>query len=76
MNEREKHIDRFLGEAMRNAALRNELRPVLWNLDDIVAVGKKHGYDFTRRDLEEFIRKGSLFAVLGATLLALGVGAF
>ncbi len=76
MTDSENQIDRFLGDALANAELRNELRAVIWNRDDIVALGKKHGYDFTRHDLDVFLRKGSLLAVAGALLLAFGFGTF
>ncbi len=46
---------------------------MIWNRDDIVALCKKHGYNFTRHDLDGFIRKGSLLAVAGAMRLAFGV---
>ncbi len=46
---------------------------MIWNRDDIVALCKKHGYNFTSHDLDGFIRKGSLLAVAGAMLLAFGV---
>ncbi len=47
---------------------------MIWNRDGIVALCKKHGYNFTRHDLDGFIRKGrSLLAVAGAMLLAFGV---
>ena len=74
MTDRENQIDRFLEDALANAELRSELRAVIWNRDDVVALGKKHGYVFTRHDLDDFIRKGSLLAVAGAMLLAFGVG--
>ena len=74
MTDRGNQIDRFLGDALSDAELRNELLAVIWDRDDIVALGKKHGYDFTRDDLDGFIRNGSLLAVAGAMLLAFGVG--
>ena len=74
MTDRENQIKHLFGDALADAELRNELRAVIWNRDDIVALGKKHGYDFTRYDLDGFIRKGSLLAVAGAMLLAFGFG--
>ncbi len=74
MTDRENQIDRFLGDTLASAELRSELLEVIWDRNDIVALGKKHGYDFTRHDLDGFIRKGSLLAVAGAVLLAFGVG--
>ncbi len=74
MTDRGNQIDRFLADALANAELRNELLAVIWNRDDIAALGKKHRYDFTRDDLDGFIRNGSLLAVAGAMLLAFGVG--
>ncbi len=73
MTDRENQIDRFLGDALASAELRSELLEVIWDRDDIVALGKKRGYDFTHDDLDRFIRNGSLLAVVGATLLAFGV---
>ena len=43
MTDRENRIDRFRGDALANAELRNELRAVIWNRDDIGALAKKHG---------------------------------
>ncbi len=74
MADRENQIDRLLGDALASAELRSELLEVIWDRDDIVALGKKHGYDFTRQDLDGFIRNGSLLAVAGAMLVAFGVG--
>ena len=60
MTDRGNQIDRFLGDALASAELRSELLEVIWDRDNIVALGKKHGYDFTRHDLDGFIRNGSL----------------
>ena len=75
MNDAEKQIDLFLGKMFDEADLRSSLWSVFWNRDDFVALGKEHGYEFTRGDLDAFMRRGSLLAVAGAALLALGVGA-
>ena len=75
MNDAEKQINLFLGKMFDDADLRPSLWSVFWNRDDLVALGKEHGYEFTRGDLDAFMRKGSLLAVAGAALLALGVGA-
>ncbi len=75
MNDAEKQIDLFLGKMFDDADLRPSLWSVFWNRDDLVALGKEHGYEFTRADLDAFMRKGSLLAVAGAALLALGGGA-